>query len=402
MSAIEPFAPEALEDPYPLYEALRRDAPVYQLPETGMWLVTRHEDLVEAASKPEIFSSHISAIVYAGEGVSPTVIQADPDAIGAVDVLATQDPPKHTDQRRLMNRTFVHARIKALEADIVGFVDDVLDAALPRGSIEWMEELATPLPVTVIGSVLGMPDEDLDRLREWADAGVDLLSGVTPPERLAVCWQLMTGFLEYLRARVHDASPGSVTADVAAAFERGELDEREAVSVLLQLVVAGSESTTSLLGSAVRMLAQDHALQDDLRAHPDRITVFLEEALRLESPFRGHFRVTTQDTTLGGVDIPKGARIMLMWGAANRDGDAFHDPAALDLAREHPKQHVAFGSGIHFCIGAPLARLEARLTVERLLARTRRFSAPDDARHVPSLFVRRLAALPLELAPEGA
>lgn len=399
---VEPFAPGALEDPYRLYGQLRRDAPVYQLPETGMWLVTRHEDLVEAASKPEIFSSHISAIVYAGDGVTPTVIQADPDAIGAVDVLATQDPPKHTDQRRLMNRTFVHARIKALEPDIVAFVDRVLDTALPRGSIEWMAELATPLPVTVIGSVLGMPEKDLDQLREWADAGVDLLSGVTPPDRLAECWQLMTAFLTYLRGRLHDAAPGSVTADVAGAFAEGALDEREAVSLLLQLVIAGSESTASLLGSAVRMLAEDPARQDDLRAHPERIPVLLEEVLRLESPFRGHFRVTTQDTALGAVSIPKGARVMLMWGAANRDGDAFADPDSVDLAREHPKQHVAFGSGIHFCIGAPLARLEARLTVERLLARTRRFSAVERGRHVPSLFVRRLAALRLELVSRDA
>jgi cytochrome P450 len=374
---------------------LRRDAPVYQIPESGLWMVTRHADLVEAASKPEIFSSHISAIVYAGQGTNPTVIAADPDAIGAVDVLATQDPPKHTEQRRLMNRTFVHARIAALEPSIAAFVDGALDMR----AMDWMEAVANPLPLSVISGLLGMPSSDADRLKEWADAGVDLVSGVASMERLGDCWGLMVGFLEYLRARLSSPEPGSVTAEVAEAVARGDLAEREGVSLLLQLVIAGSESTTSLLGSAVRLLAEDQRLQDEVRADPSRVPAVLEEALRLESPFRGHFRVTTRETTLGDVALPAGARVMLMWGAANRDAEVFEHPDALDPSREHLKQHVAFGSGIHFCIGAPLARLEARIALERLLARTSRFEVQPGAtlRHVPSLFVRRLEALPLAL-----
>jgi cytochrome P450 len=396
---IDPFAPEALEDPYELYAKLRADAPVHQLEGTELWMISRYEDLVEAASKPDVFSSHISAVIYAGQGPTPAVLQADPDAIGAVDVLATADPPDHTLQRKLMNRTFVPARIADRETDARAFVDDRLDAALAAGAVEWMDAVAVPLPVSIMGSFLGM-SSDLDQLVRWADAGVDLLSGVATPERMMECWQEMTAFLAYLREKQSAPEPGSVTEDIAAAVERGELNEREGVSLLLQLVIAGSESTASLIGSATLMLAGQPVLQDKLRRDAARIPVFLEEALRLESPFRGHFRITTEDTTLGGTAIPKGSRVMLMWGSANRDDAAFPAAQSLDLDRPHPKAHVGFGSGIHTCIGAPLARMESRVTLERLLARTRAFRvdpAADRPRHIPSLFVRRLEALELEL-----
>ena len=397
---IDPFAPDALEDPYPLYDLLQREQPVTQLPGTDIWLVSRHADVVEAASKPEVFSSNISAVVYRGDGPNPVVLQADPDAIGAVDVLATADPPAHSTQRKLMNRVFVPSRISALEPMIREVVVSTLESAVAAGEMEWMDDLSNPLPVQVISTVLGLPSADGDRLKQWADAGVDLLSGVAPPERLGECWQLMVGFLQYLRDRLASPAPGSVTAEIAEAVARGDLSEREGVSLMLQLVIAGSESTASLMGSAVHMLASDPRLQDELRAHPERIGVFVEEALRLESPFRGHFRVTREDTVLGGVALPKGARLMLMWGAGNRDPQTYSCPADLDLAREKPKQHLAFGSGIHFCLGAPLARLEAKIAIEELLARAARVElAPDEKpRHHPSLFVRRFERLRLQLA----
>lgn len=399
MTAIDPFSSEALEDPYALYETLRREAPVFRLRETGIWLVTRLADLAEAASKPEIFSSHISAIIYAGQGTNPAVIPADPDAIGAVDVLATQDPPAHTFQRKLLMKAFAPKKIAVLEANVRSSVDRALDRALEAGTIEWMKAVANPIPVSLIAHLLGLPPSDLAALKRWAEAGVDLLSGVATPERMVEAWQEMAGFLAYLRASLESPATGSVTDDIAGAVARGDLTDREGVSLLLQLVIAGSESTASLIGSAARILSERRDLQAMLRAAPERIPDFLEETLRLESPFRGHFRVTTRETELGGVRLPEGARVMLMWGAANRDEAEF--PPHLDLDREHPKSHVAFGSGLHFCIGAPLARLEARVAVEALLARTAEVvpAGASPPRHVPSLFVRRLASLHLLLTP---
>ena len=399
---IDPFATEALEDPYELYAALRDGEPVHRIAESDLWMISRYADLVEAASKPEVFSSHISAVIYAGQGPTPAVLQADPDAIGAVDVLATADPPDHTQQRKLMNRTFRHDRIVELEKIVRAFIEPALDRALTEGTVEWMEAAAVPLPIIVIADVLGMPDGDLEDLRRWGDAGVDLLSGVASIERMMECWQEMTGFLAYLRERLESPQPGSVTAEIAAAVENGGFTDREGVSLLLQLVIAGSESTASLIGSAAFMLAEDQALQKELRAAPERIPTFIEEALRLESPFRGHFRITTTETTIGGVTLPEGSRVMLMWGSANRDPSAFPEPERLDLARDHPKAHVGFGSGIHFCLGAPLARMETRIVLERLLARTSGFRLADEGArptHVPSLFVRRLSDLTLTLEP---
>ena len=397
---IDPFAPDALEDPYPLYDYLHREQPVTKLPGTDIWMVSRYADVVEAASKPEVFSSNISAVVYRGEGPNPVVLQADPDAIGAVDVLATADPPAHSMQRKLMNRVFAPARISGLQPLIKDVVVSTVDRAVAAGEMEWMDDLSNPLPVKVISQVLGLPDADGERLKRWADAGVDLLSGVAPPERLGECWQLMVGFLQYLRERLAAPAEGSVTAEIADGVARGDLSEREGVSLMLQLVIAGSESTASLMGSAVFMLASDDRLQEELRAHPERIGVFIEEALRLESPFRGHFRITREDTVLGGIDIPKGARVMLMWGAGNRDEHTFTCPADVDLERDRPKQHLAFGSGIHFCLGAPLARLEAKIAIEELLARAKsvQLAADEKPRHHPSLFVRRFETLRLQLA----
>jgi len=397
---IDPFAPEALEDPYELYGALRDGEPVHQIAESELWMISRYADLVEAAAKPEVFSSHISAVIYAGQGPTPAVLQADPDAIGAVDVLATADPPDHTSQRKLMNRTFRHDRIVELEKVARDFIERSLDESLASGRVEWMSAAAVPLPVTIIAQVLGMPRDDLEDLRRWADAGVDLLSGVAPLERMMECWQEMMAFLGYLRDRQATPLPGSVTAEIADAVTRGDLNEREGVSLLLQLVIAGSESTASLIGSATLMLAEDAELQKQLREVPERLPIFIEEALRLESPFRGHFRITTRETTIGGVTLPEGARVMLMWGSANRDPSAFPEADRIDLDRSHPKAHVGFGSGIHFCLGAPLARMETRVVLERLLARTSSFRVagePQGPRYVPSLFVRRLADLPLTL-----
>jgi cytochrome P450 len=209
----------------------------------------------------------------------------------------------------------------------------------------------------------------------------------------------------YLAARFAEAQcapKDDVLGDlVRATREDAEsLSHEEVVAILLQLLTAGTESTTALLGTAVRLLLEGPALEARLRAEPELVPTYVEEALRLESPFRGHFRQARRDAEVAGTRIPAGTRLMLLWGSANRDERRFERPDELDLARPNPRSHLAFGIGIHHCLGAALARLEARVSLECLLERTRRVRLTRGARlrHLPSVLVRRLAALPIEVA----
>jgi cytochrome P450 family 144 len=200
---------------------------------------------------------------------------------------------------------------------------------------------------------------------------------------------------------VPQPAPIGVCAD---AVDAGELNDLEALIILLLLVSAGSESTTSLIGTGVSILAIDQALQERLRADPALVETFVEEACRIDPPFRGHYRRVTRDTELAGIRLPAEARLVLMWPAANRDASAFENPDSIDVERGTPRRHVGFGWGIHLCLGAPLARLEARVAFEQLLTRTSKFELDmpeEDLHHHKSLLVRRLVELPLRLTLSG-
>jgi len=245
------------------------------------------------------------------------------------------------------------------------------------------------------------------QLRAWANDGSALLSGVLNDEQLARYAASVMKLNAYLADAFRAArdSPGdNVLGVLARATHEDEdfLSEDEVVAILLQLLSAGSESTAALLGSAVLLLARDPQLQQALRADPSAIPAFIEETLRLESPFQGHFRLATRDCSLGGVDIASGTRLMLLWGSANRDPSQFADPDRLRPGRDNASAHLAFGLGIHHCIGAALARMETRVALEELLARTSSFELADQDQtpsYLPSVMIRRLGRLPLTASP---
>ena len=397
------FSATGLEDPYPLYDRLRAAGPVHRLAEQDLHLVLGQREVRQVLDDPGTFSSNLAGVLQHQDG---DVGFIDTAAAGAVDVLATADPPVHTAQRRVLQKPFSRARIHALTDEVDALLTPRIAQLVGDGGGDWMAGVATPLPVLMIGRVLGLPARDADRLTTWSDAAIELLSGLAPADRLADVGGRLAEFMDYLRGHLDDARrqpSGGLLDDIAATAGAGQLTEREAVVVLVQLVTAGTESTTSLIGSAARLLATDPALQDRLREAPALIDSFVEETLRLESPFRGHFRITTRPTELGGVSLPRGAKLMLLWGAANRDADPFPDPASLDLERPGLKSHTGFGRGIHFCLGAHLARLEATRAITGLLAVTDRVDlVPGSApRHLPSMFVRRLARLPLAVTPSA-
>ncbi|RMI33484.1 cytochrome P450 [Nocardia stercoris] len=400
MTVPDLFGAEALQDPYPLLEQLRPIGDVHYLPDQQLYVVLGFEAIRTVLADPQTYSSNLVAVLSAASG-SATVSVAEAGA--GVDVLATADPPAHTAQRALVMSRFSPRAIAETTELIDAAVAPAVAGLVAAGGGDWMTAVAHRVPVQVIGELIGLPREDHQRLADWSDAAIDLVSGVASPERAGQAALAVLEFARYLGERLDQARPGQdtgVLGSVAAAVASGTLTRDQGAVLLVQLVTAGAESTASLLGTAVRLLAEDRQLQVTLRAEPDRIGALVEEAVRIESPFRGHFRVTTAPTELAGVELESGARLMLMWGASNRDPSIFDHPDRVDLDRGQPKQHHSFGRGIHFCLGAHLARKETTQAVRALLATTTAVSlSGPEPTYVPSLIVRRLAHLNLSLTP---
>lgn len=416
----DPMSPEVVEDPYAFLEVLRRRAPVFPLPDGSYTLVTRYEDVQRVIMAPELFSSKLVAILLATPDHSPQVMNlADADA-RPVDVLAIADPPDHCRQRKWVNQAFTPKRVTALEPRIRELAQELLSAFNAKENKDWMDGFCFPLPMTVICELLGLPRKDCTQLQRLSDDAISLLSGINTPEQLAQyagsAMQLMAYLSDrfdearrapkdnVLGALVHATGMTQSNVDPGGAAEP-TLSNDEVVSILIQLLTAGQETTGSLIGSATLLLARDGALQARLRGEPALIPAFIEEVLRLESPFYGHFREVVADTELSGVPLAAGTRLLVSWASANRDERVFPNPDAIDLNRENKKAHFGFGRGIHFCLGAHLARVETRIALETLLSQTETFTVTPEAgplTHVPSLFVRRLTALPLGLSARGS
>ncbi|MGV9669207.1 cytochrome P450 [Gordonia sp. NPDC003504] len=398
VTARELFADEVLQNPYPVFEELLSTGAVHHLADQDVYIVIGFEAIREVLADPDTYSSNLVALLTAGAESAELQVAGT----GGVDVLATSDPPAHTAHRGLVQPRFGQRAV----AQWTDFIDSLLEPRIKQmladGGGDWMTSVATTVPVRVIGHIIGLPEADLDRLAAWSDDAIALVSGVATPDRMGEAMMKVIEFTEYLGQRVDEAIAeprGGLLDTIAAAVGEQTLTRDQATMFLVQLVTAGAESTTSLLGTAVRLVCADPALQSELRADSDRIPLLVEEAVRLESPFRGHFRTTTRATTLDGVAVPEGARLMLLWGASNRDSTIFDHPDVLDLDRAQPRLHHSFGRGIHFCIGAHLARLEVCRAIDLLLAATSEvtLAGPADV-YVPSLVVRRLAQLELSLS----
>jgi cytochrome P450 len=396
---------DVVADPRAFYDTLRRRAPVWQIPGQDTFLVSDPGLIRDAVGRPDDFSSNLVSLLHDDGRGCPIPMQItrfrDP-----IHVLATADPPRHTAHRRLLQPHLSPNEVAALEPRVREIVREHLEPAVASGRVDAVASFADVVPARTVCELIGLPHDDAVRISQLVlDTGA-LLDGVTRPDGMVRAAEAAIALTAYVHeqldaalARPRNARVGllAVFSDAIAA---GEISSDEVRDMLVTLVSAGSETTASLIATAVATLARDAGLQSSLRADPSKIPDTIEQVLRDDGPFQFHYRYVPADTTLGGVDIPAESRVLLMWAAANR-------PRPEALERESPSSetgrglppHYAFGKGMHFCIGAPVARLEARVALEELLAHTASIGLdPDDPpTRRPSIFIRRHRSLPIIL-----
>ena len=344
--------PRVIEDPYPFYRRLHAEAPVWRVPGTEVCIVSTFGLVVEAAGRVDDFSSSMHYLLYRGDNELPARL-----AFGeGTQVLAVADPPVHTVHRKVVFPELMARRMAGLEAEVTEVAGRCIDLALKDQSVDFMDTVGNVVPITLITELIGFRDGDLGSLLRAAFDSTALVGGRLTLDELNVLMaksaETYTWITEQLAAYGGEAD-GEILGTIARGIEVGALSEEDGVIILQNLLGAGGESTTSLLGNSVRLLAEQPELQRQLRHGPELVPTFIEEALRLESPFRFLMRHTPHDTSLGGVEIPAGTTVLLFWGAANRDAEQFDEPDEVRLDRPAPRHHLAFGRGIHHCVGAP-------------------------------------------------
>ena len=361
---------EAMTCPFDTYDAMREQSPAYLDAATGMFVVTRYDDLREVMGNPAVFSNKFG-IAAMRTGVSEQIDQMNEEAgIHHAEVLVTSDPPRHKSHRTMVDKVFSSRRVREMEPAISHLIDELI-AAFPEGPFDFHDHFAMLLPMRIIADQLGLPRDRYDDFKRWSDASVDTADPSRSPEKqledARTTIEMRSFFIKEINKARENPSDNLLSALANAENDDGETLTPNELSLLLQVVLAaGNETTTHALGSAVLRLAQDPELQTNLRDGPDMIPTFIEEVLRLDAPLQGLFRRATQDTRIGDVPIPAEAMINIRFGAGNRDPEQFPFPANLDMERGRTN-HLTFGFGIHHCIGSQLARAEMRIAIEKLL-----------------------------------
>lgn len=394
------FGADTIQDPYPLYDRMRSQAPVHRLGESVFYVVCSWDALLEAVERVDDFSSNLTAtMVYDPDG---TVTPFDMGPPGSpIHTLATADDPVHAQHRKLLLPHLSAKRVRTIEEFAAHTADRLWADNLRDGRIEWLSAVADRLPMMVVARLLGLPSDDVDKLIRLGYATTTLLDGIVTSEQLEAAGMSameLSGYVLEHFEKSDTATDSGLIADLAARCSSGDLEKLPALAMMLTLFSAAGESTSSLLGSAAWILADRPDIQRRLRDDPELLTTFIEETLRFESPFRGHYRHVWGDTTLAGVDVPADSRLLLLWGAANRDPKQFASPHEFRLDRSGAKNHLAFGRGVHFCVGAALARLEAQVVLRMLLDRTSWIEAVDVGEWLPSILVRRRRHLTLAVS----
>ncbi|NVJ14049.1 cytochrome P450 [Myxococcus sp. AM010] len=370
-SEYRPLESPQLENPHPFLARARREAPVFFSPALGAWVVTRHADISAVVADTERFSSAESITVGAAT-TPPEVVAALMDGYPLVPSLVDNDPPAHSRFRSLVSKAFTGRRLAEKEPFIRALVDALIDSFRQEGKADLFLRFAHPLSASIIAEILGIPRSDIHRFRRWSDELTTVLAAHGSIEHQVACARGVVDFQRYLAEALEErktAPREDLLSDIVTG-SRGmtpPMSMAELVSMLMQVHFAGHETTAGLIVGAVELLLEHPEQLRALRDDPSLIAGAVEEAVRMTSPVHAMFRTALEAVELGGVPIPKGAHIRIVYASANRDEARFHEPERFDVRRPDVKKHLAFGQGLHFCIGAPLARLETRLALGALL-----------------------------------
>ncbi|MBY0279945.1 cytochrome P450 [Candidatus Binatia bacterium] len=380
-------------DPFPTYRKLRDEPLLYRCETPGFWAVSRHEDVIAVSRDPATFCSSRGTLLSDLE--RPIMPRQS---------ILYIDPPEHGKYRKLVQPAFSPGRLRALEgwirATTTRLLDDFGDAsgrgagAAPAGGVDFVADFAVQLPILVIAEMLGVPGSDLEQFKKWSDAAIEAASEASP-ESMAQAAELLTYFAGVLAERRVHPGPDILSTLVASEIDGERLDEFDLLMFCMTLLVAGNETTRNLLSQGALALARHPGEMDRLVADPTLVPRAVEEMLRFGSPILAFLRTATRDAEVRGTPVREGDRLLLLYASANRDERVFGDDAESFRIGRDASGHVAFGFGEHFCLGAALARMEARVAFEEIVRRWRRIELAGDPEALPSLLVRGLVHLPL-------
>jgi len=387
------FAPELLANPYPIYHRLRSTDPVHWDEGISAWMVTRYDDAAAGLRNPRLSSARAER--SRSRHGSP---ELDEFFDGQSKSMINNDPPTHTRLRGLVNKAFTPRAVEAMTGQVQQLVDHFLDAIQPHGRMDVIQDLAYPLPVTVIAQMIGVPAADMARFKKWSDE-IAVGAGATPTrEELLTALnsrrELVAYFREVVAQRRVKPENDLLSALVQAEEAGDRLSEAELFSIAILLLVAGNETTTNLIGNGLKALLENPDQLQKLRDNPALIDSAVEELLRFDGPVQFTSRIALESLTLRDKAIRTGDGIYFFIGAANRDPERFPDPDRLDIARPD-NHHLAFGAGPHFCLGAPLARLEGRIAFATLLRRLPGLRLAGQPQYRHDFNLRGLKTLPV-------
>jgi cytochrome P450 len=396
------FDPATIQCPFPRYEQVRAAGRAVRVPDerSDVFIVTSYDDCLEVLAKPETFSSKIGpGLRQRPSDAARAVMERGPRIVRT---LLTNDPPSHTHFRRLVSRSFTARRMAALEP-VVKHIAEELAASMPTGEpTDFVERFAQPLPLRVIARFLGVPDSNLETFRHWSDDAAEVLGGALSEQREIEIATSLVELLQYFEAETgkRRRAPQDDYLTTLVQADNGSLTTEEIVALAYVTLVAGNETTVNMLSATMLLLAHDPQVQRRVREDRSLVPAVVEESLRLHSPVQGFPRLALADTELGDTHIPAGSQVLLLLAAANRDPGKFAAPNEVSLDDRNGPGNIAFGHGIHFCVGAALSRLEGVVAFNVLLDRFSTFelASPDfEPRYGENAMLRTLLSLPLRL-----